>query len=81
MTNQERMTVEELCKAADRMRDAANDLWLADNPDEVPALGKRPMSPEEAQDLHSEAFQGLRRAVYYARRAIDRSKVAVEVGR
>lgn len=62
-----RDALNELCDAAERMLGAGNDLWLAQNPDERSELGP-PLSEEEAQEHHHEAFQRLSRAVYYARK-------------
>lgn len=59
--------VVELCDAAERMLGAANDLWLAENPWEADD-GASLLSEDEAEELHSMAFERLKRAVYYARK-------------
>lgn len=63
--------VRDLIDAARAMRDATNQLWLAHHPWDRDGA----MSIEEAQDLHSEAWAHLRRAEYYAQKALDASEV------
>jgi hypothetical protein len=62
--------VRRLVEAAKQMRDAVNVLWLAHNPegandDEIP------LSEDEAQELHSEAFCQLERAEYYVKKEMN----------
>ena len=71
MQKQTRLDVLALCDAAKRMRDAANNLWWAHNPDDHGGDGEPP-TLSDAQEAHSDAFQSLQRAEYYARRALDR---------
>ncbi|WP_201068490.1 MULTISPECIES: hypothetical protein [Thiorhodovibrio] len=61
----------ELIAAAANMRDAANRLWHAHNPDEG-QHDEVPMSLDDAQEKHSAAFMRLERAEYYAEKAISR---------
>lgn len=63
--------VRELIAAASNMRDAANRLWHAHNPESGP-YGEVALPVDEAQELHSDAFFRLLRAEYYAEKAISR---------
>ena len=72
MKDQTKRDILILCDAASRMRTAANMLWWAHNPDEDVGAPGDPPTVEEAQFAHSEAFNALSRAEYYARRAIER---------
>lgn len=56
----------ELILAAERMLDAANALWLANHPDELPEYERMPLA--EAQEHHSAWFVRLNRAIYAAKR-------------
>lgn len=58
-----------LVKAAYRMRQAANDLWLAHNPEEANSPGMA-LSVEDAQEAHSDAFKSLESAEYYMSKAM-----------
>lgn len=59
--------VEALCRAAENMLEAANQLWTAHNPDDAPD-GVSVLSVDDAQEAHSSAFKSLHRAIYYARK-------------
>lgn len=54
--------VDRILKASSSMRDAANTLWLAQNPEEAAHVGKEPLPIEEAEEEHSAAFNELLRA-------------------
>jgi hypothetical protein len=66
-----RRSVTELIKAAKNMRDAANNLWWAHNPEELGGEGTPP-TEEYAQEEHSNAFDMLQRAEYYAQKELDK---------
>lgn len=66
--------VRELIDDAERMLDAANALWAAHNPEDAAVLGTVVLPLEDAQEAHSNCFSRLRRSIYYARRAVDRSE-------
>lgn len=61
-------STEGLALAAERMLDACNILWAAHNPDDVDPPGSA-LDVEDAQEIHSECFQELQSAVYYARKS------------
>ena len=58
--------LQELLVSAERMLSATNELWLANNPDEL--NDETPMDPDEATELHSECFYRLKKAIHTARR-------------
>ena len=61
----------ELADAANRMRVAANELFLAHNPDDALAMtGVPPLSIEDAQELHANAFMTLEKAECRTRRIL-----------
>lgn len=70
MQERTRREVLELCHAAERMQEAANNLWWAHNPDADE--DGTPPTLDEAQEEHACAFANLHRAVYYARKALDK---------
>jgi hypothetical protein len=65
--------LEEITEAAQEFQAASNELWWAQNPEEpVSTAGRTEALPiEEAQELHSEAFTRLGRAVHQAKRVLD----------
>lgn len=62
--------VRELVRASKTMRDASNVLWLAKNPAEA-APGDPPLTMDEAQERYVEAIERLKRAEYYAEKALQ----------
>jgi hypothetical protein len=58
----------ELIDAASNMRDAANRLWHAHNPEDGQ---ETPLPVDEAQQQHSDAFLRLERAEYYAEKLLQ----------
>ena len=61
----------ELADAANRMRVAVNELFLARNPDDALAMtAGPPMSIEDAQELQSNAFLTLEKAECRIRRIL-----------
>lgn len=68
MKEQTRMYIIALCDAAERMRDAANNLWWAHNPRAI--IPGTPPSIDAAQAAHSAAFAALARAEYYVRKEL-----------
>lgn len=71
MKEQTKIDVLHLCDAAKLMLRAANNLWLAHNPDEASdGLFPTPMPLEEAEAQHADAWTALDRAEYYARKSV-----------
>lgn len=74
MTPAERVDIAELIRCAANMREAANNLWWAHNPDRLHGEddSKEPPTLEDAQEAHADAFRALQRAEWYAQRVLDR---------
>lgn len=64
---------ESLCRAAEALQSAANELWRAENPDEL-SEGDKAMEPEDARDLHKHAWRSLTAAIYYMRKRMGALK-------
>jgi hypothetical protein len=73
MKEQTRLDVLALCDAAERMRDAANNLWWANNVSEGNTIGEG-VAPtiEEAELAHGEAFEKLAKAEFSVRRCLNK---------
>src|SRR5688500_2000418 len=63
---------EELCKAAEQFQQVVNELWKAENPDELQD-GDTAMDEEEARELRSESWKALESAIYYMRKRMSAS--------
>lgn len=61
---------ESLCKAAEEMQRAINELWKAENPEEFEERDK-PMDLEEAAELHREAWSVLHSRIYQMRKRME----------
>ena len=61
---------EELCKAAEGMQRAVNELWKAQNPEELQD-GDTTMSEDDAIALHNECWRTLQSSVYYMRKRMS----------
>ena len=58
----------DLLRAAKQFREASNNLYWAQNPEEF--VDQNAPSEEEAQDEHHEAFLALESAEYYMQKAL-----------
>ena len=74
MKEQTRLDALALCNAAERMREAANLLWWARNPED--GGDGEPPSLKEAQEAHADAFITLLRAKYHMRRSLEREETS-----
>lgn len=65
---------EALCKAAENMQAAINELWKAQNLEEL-TITDEPMTEEEARENHNDCWKTLTEAIYYMRKRMERPMV------
>lgn len=66
-----RKDAEHVCKAAEGLQNASNELWKSENPDEAWAFFEEKtklMSSDDARQAHVEAWRTLDYAIYYMRK-------------
>jgi FtsZ-binding cell division protein ZapB len=66
-----RKDAEHVCKAAEGLQNASNELWKSENPDEAWASFEEKtklMSSDDARQAHVEAWRTLDYAIYYMRK-------------